>query len=92
MDEQVKMVMDGMPDENLKCLIGIRYPSSQCPHQYEEEFCETENFDMKNAMPMKLGVSDLVLKIRQKNLDRKEVITEQKSRCLGLSQSCPMGI
>ena len=49
-----------------------RYSSSQCPLKYEEEFCQTEeNYDLKNARPMKLAVGDLVLKIKQKNLSRK---------------------
>ena len=43
MDEEVNMVMDGVSDENLKHLIGIRkHSSSQCPFKYEEEFCKTE--------------------------------------------------
>ena len=36
-DEEVKMVMDDVSDENKK-----RCSSSQCPFNYEEEFCQTE--------------------------------------------------
>ena len=32
---------------------------------------QKKNYDLKNAMPMKLSVTDLVLKIKQKNLSRK---------------------
>ena len=68
-DEEVKMVMDSVSDENLKHLIGIRkdilHPNL---NMKKSSVRQKKNYDMKNAMPMKLAVSDLVLKIRQKYL------------------------
>ena len=91
------MVMDGVSDKKLKCLIGIR---KDILHPYahlnmkKSSARQKKNYDLKNAMPTKLSVGDLVLKIKQKNLSRKGVdwMTEQKSSYFLYSQSCPMGI
>ena len=97
-DEEVKMVLDGVSGENLKCLIGIRkdilHPNAHLNIK-ESSARQKKNYDLKNTMPMKLGVSDLMLKIKQKNLSRKgrgDWMTEQKSSYFMKSQSCPMGI
>ena len=73
-DEEVKMVMDGVSDENLKCLIGIIKDilhSNAHLNMKKSSARQKKNYDLKNAMPMKLAVGDLVLKIKQKNLSRK---------------------
>ena len=71
---QMKMVMDSMSHENLKCLIGIRkyilHPNAHLNIK-KSSARQKKNYDVRNAMPMKLAVGDLVLKIRQKNLCRK---------------------
>ena len=86
-DEEVKMVMDGVSDENLKCLIGIRkdilHPNAHL-NMEKSSARQKKNYDLKNAMPMKLSVGDLVLKIKQ--------MAEQKSSYFMYNQSCPMGI
>ena len=75
-DEEVKMVMDGVSDENLKCLIGIRkdilHPNAHL-NMKKSSARQKKNYDLKNAMPTKLAVSDLMLKIKQNNLSRKGV-------------------
>ena len=74
-DEEVKMVMDGVSDENLKCLIGIRKDilhSNAHLNMKKSSSRQKKNYDLKNAMPTKLSVGDLMLKIKQKNLSRKE--------------------
>ena len=73
-DEEVKMVMDSMSDENLKHLIGIRKDILHANSHLnikKSSARQKKNYDMRNAMPMKLAVGNLVLKIRQKNLGRK---------------------
>ena len=86
-DEEVKMVMDGVSDENLKCLVGIRkdilHPNAHL-NMEKSSARQKKNYDLKNAMPMKLSVGDLVLKIKQ--------MAEQKSSYFMYNQSCPMGI
>ena len=73
-DEEVKIIMDGVSDENLKCLIGIRkdilHPNAHL-NMKKSSSRQKKNYDLKNAMPMKLAVSDLMLKIKQKKLSRK---------------------
>ena len=72
-DEEVKMVMDSMSNENLKQLIGIRkdilHPNAHL--NIRKSTARKKNYDMRNAMPTKPAVGNLVLKIRQKNLCRK---------------------
>ena len=66
--------MDSVSDKNLKCLIGIRkdilHPNAHFTIK-KSSARQKKNYDMKNAMPTKLAVGDLVLKIRQKNIGRK---------------------
>ena len=73
-DGEVKMVMDGVSDENLKCLIGIRkdilHPNAHL-NMKKSSVRQKKIYDLKNAMPTKLSVGDLLLKIKQKNLSRK---------------------
>ena len=84
MDEEVKMVIESVSDENLKCLIGIRkdilHPNAHL-NMKKSSVKQKKDYDLKNATPMKLAVRDLVLKIKQKNLSRKggDWMTEQKS-------------
>ena len=88
-DEEVKMVMDGVSDENLKCLIGLQkdilHPNAHLNIK-KSSARQKKNYDLRNAMPMKLSVGDLVLKIKQKNLKRKggrlENRTEEKLFCV----------
>ena len=60
-DEEVKMVMDGVSDENLKCFIGIRkdilHPNAHL-NMKKSSARQKKNYDLKNAMPMKLSVGD----------------------------------
>ena len=96
-DEEVKMVMDGVSDENLKCLIGIRkdilHPNTHL-NVKKSSARQKKNYDLKNALPMKLSVGNLVLKIKQKILPEMggDWMTEQKSSYFMYNQSCPMGI
>ena len=70
MDEEVKMVMDGVSDENLKHLIGIRkdilHPNAHL-NTKRSSVRQKKNYDMKNAMLTKLAVGDLVLKMTEKS-------------------------
>ena len=72
-DREVKMVVDGVSNENLKFLIGIRkdilHPNAHL-NMKKSSARQKKNYDLKNATPMKLAVGDLVLKIKQKNLSR----------------------
>ena len=81
--EEVKMVMESVSDKNLKCLIGrkdILHPNAHL-NMKKSSARQKKNYVLKNGMPMKLAVQDLVLKIKQKNLSRKggDWMTEQKS-------------
>ena len=73
-DEEVKMVMDSVSNENPKHLIEIRkdilYPNAHLNIK-KSSARQKKNYDMRNAMTTKLAVGDLVLKIIQKNLCRK---------------------
>ena len=97
--DEVKMVMDGVSDENLKCLIGIGkdilHPNAHL-NMKKSSARQKKNYDQKNATPMKLLVGNLVLKIKQKNLNRKvgrlDDRTEEQLDYFMYSQSCPMGI
>ena len=78
------MVMESVSDENLKLLIGIRkdilHPNAHL-NMKKSSARQKNNYDLKNAMPTKLAVGNLVLKIKQKKLSRKvgDWTTEQKS-------------
>ena len=65
-DEEVKMVMDGVSDENLKCLIGIRkdilHPNAHL-NMKKSSARQKKSYDLKNATPMKLAVGDLMFKL-----------------------------
>ena len=73
-DEEEKMVMDGVLDKNLKCLIGIRkdilHPNAHL-NMKKSSARQKKTYDLKNARPRKLSVGNLVLKIKQKTLTRK---------------------
>ena len=62
-DEEVKMVMDGVSGENLKCLIGIRkdilHPNAHLNIK-KSSAREKKNYDLKYAMPTKLSVGDVI--------------------------------
>ena len=55
-DEEVKMVMDDVSDENLKCLIGIKkdilHPNAYL-NMKKSSVRQKKNYDMKNAPGVK---------------------------------------
>ena len=69
-DGEVKMVMDCVSHKNLKYLIGLRKDilhRNAHLNMKRSSVRQKKNYDMKNAMPMKLAVGDLVLKITEKS-------------------------
>ena len=61
-DEEVKMVMESVSDKNLKHLIGIRkdilHPNGHLNIK-KSSVIQKKNYDLKNAMLMKLAVGPL---------------------------------